>query len=474
MLRRIRWQAETSAALSGFFLGGVRMKECGNFTEGKILAPLIRFALPVLFAILLQTMYGAVDMIVVGQFASVADVSAVSTGTWVMHTLTAVVMGLSMGTTILIGRKIGEGSSEEAGCVIGSAIWLFSVLAALFTVIMLLAAVPCAKMMQTPPEAFDKCVSYIRICSLGLFPIVAYNVLGSVFRGMGDSKTPLLAVAIACAVNIAGDILLVAGFGMASAGAAWATVASQSISVLLSFLIIKKRGMPFPFRKKHMAPCASVIRETISLGLPIACQDLLVCISFLVLNAIVNSLGVVASAGVGVAEKICSFIMLVPSAYMQSMSAFVAQNIGAGKRERARKALLYGIETSLAVGVVMAYTSFFHGDIMASLFAKDTSAISAAWEYLKAYSIDCMLVSFLFCFVGYFNGCGRTKFVMIQGIAGAFGVRVPASYIMSQITPVSLFKIGLATPMSTVLQITMCGIYFAAVMRKEKKHGVLI
>jgi len=254
---------------------------------------------------------------------------------------------------------------------------------------------------------------------------------------------------------------------MGAAGAAIATVFAQAVSVVLSIIIIRKQGLPFKFGRENIIFDKNTIKHVIKLGLPIAFQDFLVCISFLAITAIVNTLGVIASADVGVAEKICDFVLLVPSAYMQSMSAFVAQNIGAKRPDRANKALLYSILTSLGVGVFLAYFSFFHGDIFAGLFAKDTDIIFAAADYLKAYAIDCLLVSFLFCFIGYFNGCAKTAFVMCQGIIGAFCVRIPVSYFMSKLIPVSLFKVGLATPASTVVQILLCVIYFAFASKKR-------
>lgn len=271
---------------------------------------------------------------------------------------------------------------------------------------------------------------------------------------------PLITVAIACVLNIGGDLLFVSVFHMGAAGAAMATVLAQAVSVVLSLAIIRRRELPFRLGRGDIRFDGPVIRRILALGTPVAFQDLLVSISFLVIIAIVNSMGVIASAGVGVAEKLCAFIMLVPSAYMQSMSAFVAQNIGAKRLDRARKALLYGIGTSVAVGFLMFYVSFFHGDWMAGLFARDRQVILAAADYLRAYAIDCILTSFLFCFMGYFNGGGKTLFVMGQGILGAFCIRIPVAYAVSRISGVSLFYIGLATPASTVVQIVLCVWYF--------------
>lgn len=445
------------------------MKETQNFTKGNILTSLVRFALPVLAALFLQTMYGAVDMLVVGRFATAADVSAVSTGSWLMQLITSFVVGIAMGTTVLLGRRLGEGKPEEAGKIIGSSIVLFAIIGVVITFFMELCAVPVAQIMRTPIEAFDATVLYVRICSAGSVFIVAYNVLGSIFREIGDSRMPLVTVAIACVFNIAGDFLLVGVFGMATAGAAIATVLAQALSVIISVLIIRRQKLPFTFRRTDIVFDRKRMGSVFRLGLPIAFQDLLVSISFLAITAIVNSLGVIPSAGVGVAEKLCGFIMLVPSAFNQSMSAFVAQNMGAGRMDRAKRALLCGIGMSLMVGVFMAWLSFFHGDLLAGLFARDEAVIAAAADYLKAYAIDCLLVSVMFCMIGYFNGCGKTLFVMLQGIAGAFGVRIPVSLLMSRIKPVSLFKVGLATPCSSVVQIILCVGYFLLLSRRKPK-----
>ena len=445
------------------------MKRNGSFIEGPILNPLLRFTFPVLLALLLQAMYGAVDLMVVGQFGQPADVSAVSTGSQVMHTVTALVTGLSMGATVLLGQKLGEGKPEEGGKVLGSAIALFAAVALALTAAMLWAASPLARLMQAPAEAFAQTVIYVRICSGGAVFIVAYNVLGAMFRGLGDSNTPLLTVTIACAANIAGDLLLVGPCGLGVAGAALATVLAQAVSVALSLLFIKRRGLPFSFSTRDIRFDPRHTGRILRLGVPVALQDVLVSVSFLAIAAIVNGLGVIASAGVGVAEKLCGFIMLVPSSFGQSLSAFVAQNIGAGRKDRAKRAMLYGMGSSLCCGVVLAWLSFFHGSLLAGLFARDAAVIGAAADYLRAYAIDTLLTAILFCFIGYFNGRGNTAFVMVQGIVGAFLVRIPVSLFMSRLEPVSLFQVGLATPCSTVVQIVLfLGCYAGTAVRDWK------
>lgn len=439
-----------------------------RITEGKVMGSLFRFALPVLVALFLQALYGAVDLWVVGQFAETADVSGVATGSMVMHTFTMIVTGLAMGITVLVGRRIGEKNPEEAGKAIGNGIFVFIFVAVGLTVLLTVGAEMIARFMQAPQEAFAQTATYLRICGIGSVFIVAYNVLGSIFRGIGDSKTPLITVIIACILNIICDVILVKCFKLGTAGAAIATVFSQAVSVLLSLIMIRRKQLPFAFSMRCLRPRWYIIGEELRIGTPVAMQELLVGVSFLVIQMIVNSIDVVSSAGVGVAEKVCAFLMLVPSAYMQSIAAFVAQNLGANRPDRAKKALLYSILTSLAMGVIMCALSLIWGDVLAGIFSKDPLVIAAGHSYLKAFGIDCVLTPFLFCFIGYYNGHGKTLFVMLQGLVGAFCVRIPVVYFVSRIAGVTLFQIGLGTPASTTVQIIMCLILYAVLEKKSK------
>ena len=444
------------------------MEQKNTFTQGPILAPLIKFTVPIILALLLQSMYGAVDLIVVGQFAGDAgSVSAVSTGSTMMNLPMMFVFGLTMGATILIGRKIGETNYDEAGEIVGTSVALFGLLAIIITAAMLLLLHPFARLMKVPAEAYDYTIQYITICSLGTIFIVAYNVLSGIFRGLGNSTLPLIFVAIACVVNIIGDLVLVAVFKMGAAGAAIATVLAQAVSVILSLVIIRRTKLPFKFKISYIRFNGWNILQIFKLGAPIALQDVLTNLSFLVINAIINSMGVITSAGYGVAQKVIGFILLIPSAFGSAMSAFVAQNIGAGQPKRARKALLYGMGSALSIGVFMFILSFFFGDLLSILFTKDPAVVDASAQYLKGFSFDCLLVCLLFCFMGYFNGCGKTLFVMTQGLIGALAVRMPFSYLMSLRAEPTLFSIGLATPLATVTSIILCILYFRKTTAKQ-------
>lgn len=304
--------------------------------------------------------------------------------------------------------------------------------------------------------------------------IIAYNVMSGVFRGVGDSVMPLISVTIASVFNIIGDLFFVKSMGMGAKGAAIATVMAQVISVILSTFIISKRKMPFILTKDKLRIDKSIAKKIFSLGTPLLLQDILVSISFLFLLAITNSRGVIVSAGVGIAERLCGFIMLVPSAFSQSVSAFVAQNVGAKRMDRANTALKYALVVSVCVGLVIAYVAYFHGDILCEIFSNNPEIIAAAWEYLKAYGIDTVICAFMFCFIGYFNGRGKTVFTMAQSVISSFCIRIPMALIVSRIPGSTVFQIGLSTPASSVLQMTMCLIYFIALKKKDIENGLNI
>lgn len=419
-------------------------KNAPALIRGNILAALVRFALPVLLALFLQAMYGAADLIIVGRFAGTAEQSGVASGSQLFNLITMMITGLSMGVTVLVGNAVGSGEKQLAGRAVGCGAVLFGLLALVITALVVPFAGPLAGLLHAPAEAYEQTAAYLRICGLGTVFITAYNVLGAVFRGLGDSKTPLLTVAIACGVNIVGDLVLVAGFGLGAAGAATATVLAQAVSVAASLYLIRRRGLPFAFSRRFFRPDGWCMRRILRVGVPIALQELLVQFSFLFIQVVVNGMGVDASAAVGVAEKVCMFLMLVAS-------ALYAVHLGLrGPEQRGRPA------RALGQGAVMGALALFGGAQLAGLFTADAAVITGAHAYLKAYAIDCLLTAVLFCFVGYFNGCGRTVFVMVQGIVGAFCVRIPVVYLMSHIPGVGLFEIGLGTPISSVVQILLC------------------
>ena len=433
--------------------------EKNDFTQGSILKKLSLFMLPILGALVLQAAYGAVDLLVVGRFGSTSGLSAVSTGSQVLNLVTFVVTQFATGITVLIARYLGEKRSEQIGSVIGGGAVVFTVISAILFIIMVFLARPISVLMQAPAEAIDLTTSYVRICGGGIFFIVAYNLLSAIFRGLGDSKSPLLFVLVACIVNIFGDLILVAGFHLDAAGAAIATVFAQAVSVVCAILLLMKKHLPFSIRKSDFRINAQC-RKFLGIGLPLALQEFLTQMSFLALCAFVNRLGLEASSGYGVACKIVYFAMLIPSSLMQSMASFVSQNVGANNHKRARRSMFTGIGIGLVFGCIVFVLVLLKGDLLAGFFSTDPSVIQNGFAYLKGFAPETILTAVMFSMVGYFNGNNQTVWVMIQGLIQTLLVRLPMSYYMSIQPDASLTKIGLAAPTSTLVGILLNTIFF--------------
>lgn len=410
-----------------------------DFTQGSIPKKLALFMLPILGSLVLQAAYGAVDLLVVGRFGSTSGLSAVSTGSQVLNLVTFVVTQLAMGVTVLIARYLGEKKHEFISPVIGGAAVVFALLAAVLFGVLVFLARPISSLMQAPAEALDLTTSYVRICGAGIFFIVAYNMLSALFRGLGDSRSPLIFVLVACVVNIVGDLVLVAGFHLDAVGAAIATVAAQAVSVVCAVVMLLKKSLPFSIKKADFR-LNFQCKKFLAIGLPLALQEFLTQLSFLALCAFVNRLGLEASSGYGVACKIVNFAMLIPSALMQSMASFISQNIGAGKHQRARQTLRTGIGIGLFFG-------------------------------LFVFALETILTAILFSMIGYFNGSGKTVFVMAQGLFQTLLVRLPMAYIMSIQPNASLTMIGLAAPTSTAVGVLLNVCFFLYLDRKAKKQG---
>ena len=443
-----------------------------DFTQGNILKKLVAFMMPVLGALILQAAYGAVDLLVVGRFGSTSGLSAVSTGSQVLNLVTFVVIQFAMGITVLIARYLGEKRPERIGAVIGGGTVVFTMMSVVLFIAMVGFARPISVLMQAPAEAVDLTASYVRICGAGIFFIVAYNLLSAIFRGLGDSKSPLLFVLVACIVNIIGDLILVAGLHMDAAGAAIATVTAQALSVVFAVMLLLKKDLPFAITKKDFR-LNPQCRKFLKIGLPLALQEFLTQISFLALCAFVNRLGLEASSGYGVACKIVNFAMLVPSSLMQSMASFVSQNIGAGKKKRAKQSMFTGIGVGLAVGCVVFVLVLFKGDVLCSAFSTDAAVIQNGFAYLKGFAPETLVTAILFSMVGYFNGNNKTVWVMTQGLIQTLLVRLPLAYFMSIQPNASLTKIGLAAPVATTVGIVLNVGFFIYLNQTEQRKSIL-
>lgn len=446
------------------------MNDKADFTQGSILKKLVFFMLPVLGALILQAAYGAVDLLVVGRFGSTSGLSAVSTGSQVLNLVTFVVIQFAMGITVLIARYLGEKKTQQIGAVIGGAVVVFTLISIGLFIIMVCFARPISVLMQAPAEAVDLTSQYVRICGSGIFFIVAYNLMSAIFRGLGDSKSPLLFVLVACIVNVIGDLVFVAVLHKDAAGAAVATVMAQALSVVFAVILLLKKELPFAIKKSDFRFNLQC-KKFLKIGLPLALQECLTQLSFLALCAFVNRLGLEASSGYGVACKIVNFAMLVPSALMQSMASFVSQNVGAGKTKRAKKSMFTGIGVGLAVGFFVFLLVLFKGDMLAGFFSTDAGVVQKGYDYLKGFALETIVTAVLFSMVGYFNGNNKTLWVMAQGLIQTLLVRLPLAYFMSIQPNASLTKIGLAAPVSTIVGIILNVGFFLYLERENRKKN---
>ena len=301
-----------------------------NLTNGSVFRNVVLFSLPYLLSYFLQTLYGMADLFIIGQFDGVASTTAVSIGSQVMHMLTVMIVGLAMGTTVSIGQAVGEGEHKCVAQNIGNTITLFMAVSLGLTVLLLVLVHPIVVAMSTPNEAVNGTVAYLTICFIGIPFITAYNIISSIFRGMGDSKSPMYFIAVACIANIVLDYIFIGMLQFGPVGAALGTTVSQAISVVVSLIfILKKRSIVLC--KSDFKPYRKAMGKILSIGIPIALQDGLIQIAFIVITIIANRRGLNDAAAVGIVEKIMSFLFLIPSSMLSTVSALGAQNIGAQK-----------------------------------------------------------------------------------------------------------------------------------------------
>lgn len=441
------------------------MKEL-NLTQGSVPKVLLQFAVPFLIANVLQALYGGADLFVVGQYDDSASVAAVAIGSQVMQTITGIILGITTGTTVLIAIATGAKDNRQVAFTIGSSVWLFSIIGVLLTLVMVISHNRIAELMHTPVEAMDDTKSYILVCSIGILFIVGYNVVCGILRGLGDSKTPLYFVALACVINIVLDFILVGYVHLGATGAAIATVTAQGVSFVTALWFLYRKGFHFEFSRRDVRLNRVISRRVLVLGAPIALQDALVNVSFLIITVIVNQMGVIASASLGVVEKIIVFAMLPPMAISSAVATMTAQNYGAGLIRRMNKCLDSGIALALVFGVSVCVYSQFLPETLTAFFTKDPAVVAMAAEYLRGYSIDCIIVSFVFCINSYFSGQGNSLFPMIHSLIATFLFRIPLSYWFSQIDSSSLFIMGFAPPLSTMVSLLIC-IWYLRYTRKK-------
>ena len=432
--------------------------ETKSFTEGNIVRGMLRFSVPYLITCFLQTFYGMADLFIVGQFNAPASISAVAVGSQLMHMLTVVIAGFAMGSTVLIGRSVGAGNRRGIAGAVSTTFAVFAALAAGLTVLLLLFTNPIIVLLKVPAAAVSESAAYMRICFAGVVFITAYNVVSAIFRGLGDTRRPMYYVAAAGILNIGLDWLLVGPLGMGAGGAALATVVSQGVSVLLGLIALKRyHGDAF---HRGARPDRDDAGRILGVGVPIALQEGLIQISFLVITMIANSRGVEVAAAVGIVEKVISFLFLVPSAMLSTVSALSAQNAGAGRHDRSRQVLCIGCLICAGFGAVVFVLCQPLAPHIVSLFVKQGDNVEAVvrlgGQYLRTYSLDCMLAGIHFCFSGFFSAYGKSGYSFLHNIISIITFRIPGAWAAAVLFPQTLYAMGIAAPMGSLLSVVIC------------------
>lgn len=440
-----------------------------NLTTGSVFKTIITFSLPFLLSYFLQTLYGLADLYFIGRFDSVASTTAVSIGSQVMHLITVVIVGLSMGSTVKIGRAIGAGQKDEASLAIGNTLTLFMSLSVVITIILIFCVDPIVRIMQTPGDAFSGAATYLRICFIGIPFITAYNIISSIFRGLGDSKSPMYFILIACIVNVLLDILFIGELSMGPSGAALATTIAQTFSVFSALLIIRKKQTGIALHKKNFQPNRSTMHALLKVGIPVALQDGFIQIAFLVVTIIANMRGLNDAAAVGIVEKLIGMVFLFPSSMLSTVSALSAQNLGAGKIHRAKQTLHYATLLCVGYGILAVIAMQIAAESFVSLFTNDASVIIMGGQYMRGYIWDCIFAGIHFCFSGYFCACGRSGISFVHNIVSITFARIPIAYWASVTFANTLFPMGLATTTGSMISVVICICAYRWLERKSTK-----
>ena len=442
-----------------------------DLSQGHVVKQLIRFSMPCLLSNIIQSLYGMADMVIVGQFTGTVSMSGVNIGSQVTFLLTNMVFGLSVGATVLIGQYLGAGDRKSMKETIGTLFTSLLFLSLFLTVIMIALEVPLLRLIRTPAESFSEAKSYFFITMLGTVFIFGYNALSSVLRGMGESKNPLLFVSIACVINVGLDLLFVAVFHMGASGAAIATVFAQAISMILCILYLKKNNFIFDFKRSSFGFHRERLKLLLKIGIPASIQNVATSMSFLFLTGLVNTLGVTSSAAVGAVGKLNGFAILPAIAMSTSISAMSAQNLGAGREKRAVQTMQIGMVIAICFSITIFVIVRLIPEACLSIFGNDREMIEKGVIYLGTFSLDYIIVPFLFCLNGLFIGAGHTTFSLINNTMSALLVRIPSAYLFGIVMNKGLAGVGLGAPTASFLSLIIAMIFFLS--GKWKKNIIL-
>lgn len=439
-----------------------------DLTKGSIIGNITTFSLPYMFAYFLQILYGLADLFVIGQYCGVDSTTAVSNGAQVMYMITVVLIGLAMGTTVLTARAVGAKDSLQARAIVGNTITMFATIATVLMIVLLCLRGWIVDIMDTPTEAVSGMAHYLTICFIGIPFIIAYNIIASIFRGLGDSKTPMYFVALACVVNIILDYVFIGILGLGAMGAALGTTMSQAASVVFAICSMRRHNKAIDISRNDLRPQRNVMKHILKIGLPIALQDGFIQISFLAITIIANGRGLIDAAAVGIVEKVIGLVFIVPSAMLSTVSAISAQSIGANKMSRAKQTMRIAMLITSVYGLACAITLQFVPQAAVGLFTNDPQALAQGCDYLRGYVWDCIFASIHFCFSGFFTACGYAIISFLHNSISIVLARIPLAWLSSQLYPDSLYPMGLSTCAGSIVSCLICILAYWLMTRNGK------
>lgn len=399
-----------------------------SFTEGSIAKQLILFSLPFMASNALLVLYSTIDMIIVGEYVGTAGLSAVSQSSLIVNFATMVCLGFSNAGQVLLAQAMGAGKRKEMNNIIGTIFTFISALAIVLAILIITLHYPILKIMNTP--AYDMSRDYLMICSAGLIFTAGYNLVSAILRGMGDAKRPFLFIGIASVINLVLDIVFTGFWEWGVAGAAYATIIGQAVSFIFSlfYLYRHKKVFGFDFKLKSFLPNKKYVNMIASLGTPMAIQSGFINLSMLVVNSLINSVGVVASATFGVGIRIDDIINKISQGIQYAAVPMISQNIGASKNDRAKKVVYFAWLYSAVFTVIFVLLYIGFGKELFMIFSDDQQVHKMSNEFIKAILWMFPAFAVMRGSGAFIQGIGNAKLSMLLAILDGVALRIGLSW----------------------------------------------
>ena len=449
----------------------ISMKEEQNLTTGSVPKKLITFALPLLLANLLQSFYSIVDMLVVGNIVGETGLAAISNASMISFIINSICIGVTMGGTVLVAQYKGANDERSQSETVGTLLSIAFIASIIVTVLGLLVYEPLFRVLNVPATSMRDACDYMKIICWGTVFVFGYNAVCSIMKGFGDSKSPLYFIAIATVVNIILDLILVGPVGMGTKGAAYATIFSQGISLLISIIHLKRKNFVFDFKLKHFAIQRDKLTAILKVGLPTAVQMVIVNISYLFITGMLNNFGVSVAAASGVGLKINTFAGMPCWAIGQAVTAMVGQNMGANNIERVKRTTRIGLYLNLLITlIVVIIVQIFAGQIIMLFEPESPEVIKYGILYLRVCcGINSLIYAVMYTFDSFAIGIGSANIAMINALLDAAIVRLPLSFLLAFVTDIGFSGVYIGQAVSPILPAIVGLLYFKSKIWESKK-----